>query len=434
MATGPTGSAFVVGTDAPLSSIVSFKVQIQSMDATDANGKNVSLLTGSPTVDFARYDGLQTLLDLNDVPEGTYNAIGITLGSGTISYLDTSGGGAPVIKTEAAVFTQSQVSVTLNKPLVIVHAGAPAGLRLDFNLAKSIGVDSSGQITGAVTPTFNITTVGKDDAGAHIDEYTAAVVSVDTGTQSFVVQGPHGQQLTVKVDSQTEWDGNSTLTDLKSNSIVQISGKLDSASQTIDADDVDIVSLNGFYASGQVTYVQPATGAATSFDLYVRSVLPGSTGVQLGQIAQVNLTGKETYSIYWMHNRMSQFVFNASALVPGQSISIGGASTGAADASAVTVDRITLRHWGFVGTVVAGSVNSTQGTFQIQVNGFAGVLIPQAITVYMAGGTDFRDGFNSMENLSSGAKVRVVGVLLRNPSTGQTILIARHVDSMEQQD
>ena len=43
-----------------------------------------------------------------------------------------------------------------------------------------------------------------------------------------------------------------------------------------------VLSDTGFYARGQVTYVTPATGAATSFDLYVRGLLPTSTGVQLG--------------------------------------------------------------------------------------------------------------------------------------------------------
>jgi hypothetical protein len=42
-----------------------------------------------------------------------------------------------------------------------------------------------------------------------------------------------------------------------------------------------------------------------------------------------------------------------------------------------------LRDWGFNGTVVAGSKNSTNGTFQMQVNGFAGVLIPETVTVYV---------------------------------------------------
>src|SRR5579885_2055338 len=67
-----TGASFVVGTDAPMSSVVSFTVNI-GISATDANGNTVQLTSGTPTVDFARFNGLQTLIDMNQVPEGTYS-------------------------------------------------------------------------------------------------------------------------------------------------------------------------------------------------------------------------------------------------------------------------------------------------------------------------------------------------------------------------
>ena len=65
-----SGSAFVVGTDAPVASVVSFNVQLESITATDSNGNVVNLLSGQPTVDFARFNGLQGLIDMNDVPAG----------------------------------------------------------------------------------------------------------------------------------------------------------------------------------------------------------------------------------------------------------------------------------------------------------------------------------------------------------------------------
>ena len=433
-ASGAAGPAFVVGTDAPMASVTSLSVQVQSIDAINSSGGSVSLLSGTPTVDFARYNGLQALLDMNNVPAGTYSSINITLGPGTIGYLDTSGAGAPTIKTEAATFTTSTISVTLAKPLVVAAGGVPVGLRVDFDLAKSIQVDGGGNITGQVNPTFNVTTVANSDSSAHIDEYVAAVVSVNASAQSFIVQGPHGEQFTIDVNGQTEWDGGASLSTLNSNSIVQVAGQLDKADQTLDADEVALLSDKGFYASGQVTYVQPSSGAATDFDLYVRGLLPASTGVQLGQIAQVNLTGSETFGIYWMHNAFTQFLFNSSGLVAGQSIAVGGPASGAANASAVTVDRVILRNWGFNGTIVPSSQNSANGTFQMKVSGFAGVLIPETITVYLGNSCDFRYGMGAFDDLTSSASIRVVGLLLKNPSNGQVILLARHIDGIDFSD
>lgn len=422
-----TGSAFVVGTDAPMASVTSLAVQIKSVQLTDASGNTANLISGTPTVDFARYNGLQSLIDMNDVPVGTYTGATITLGTATLGYLDTTTT-PPAIKTEAATLTTSTVTVSLNKPLVITHGGDPVGLRVDFDLRQSVAVDSTGNITGTVNPTFDIRPVARTDGGAYVDEFIAAVVSVNTSGQSFIVQGPHGQQFTIVVDGSTEWDGNASLSTLNANSIVQVSGQLDRNTQTLDADEVAILSDTGFYASGQITYVTPSTGAATSFDLYVRGLLPTNTGVQLGQIAQVNLSGSELYSIYWMHNPLTQFVFNSSGLVAGQPVAIGGPASGAANANAVTVKRIALHHWGFNGTIVKGSQSTANGTFQMQINGFAGVLIPQKVTVYLGNHSDFRYGMGKFGDLADGANVRVVGLLLKNPSTGQLVLLARHLD------
>lgn len=424
------GTGFVVGTDAPMAAVTSFNVQVQSITATDANNNSVQLLSGSPWVDFARYNGLQTLLELNQVPAGTYTSVTITLGSGTIGYLDTTTA-EPTIKSMPATISPSSVTITLDKPLVIAQGAAPTGLHIDFLLGKSIQTNANGQITGSVTPTFRIDSVGDDDSGAYIDEFVGGVLSVNSGSQSFVMQGMHGSQITVYVNGQTHWEGNATLGDLSSSSIVEISGKLDSTNGGIDADEVGILSQSGFYASGQITYVNPATGPASSFDLYVRGLLPANTGLTLGQRATVQLSGSETYDIYWMHDPLTQYVFNQSTLVAGQDVAIGGPASGAANASDVTVKRVVLRHWGFVGTVVPGSQNSNNNSFQMQVNGFAGVLIPQPITVFITGNTEFRDGWSDFGSISDNAKVRVVGLLLKDPNTGNTILVGHYVDDME---
>jgi hypothetical protein len=368
----------------PVAGVASFSVQLQGISAVDSSGKQVPLLSGSPTVDFARYNGLQTLLDMNDVPVGTYSSINVSLGSATIGYLQTQTGQPPTIQTETASLTQSTIQVQLASPLVVTQT-EPVGLRVDFDLKKSMQVDSNGQITGQVTPTFNIKAIAPSDPDAFIDEFDAGVVSVNTSAQSFVIQGPHGRQFTVLVNGQTEFDNNESLGNLTSSSIVQISGTLDRADSTIDATEVAILSEDSFYAAGQITYVQPNSGTATDFDLYVRGLLPTTTGLSLGQIAQVNLLGTEKYFIYWMHNPLTQFVFNPSALLPGQHVSIGGPASGAANSQAVTVKRIVLRDWGFSGTVVAGSVDMSGHTFQMNVNGFAGQLITGPVTVYVAG-------------------------------------------------
>jgi hypothetical protein len=428
--TTETGPAFVVATDAPLASVVSFTVPVESINAITAGGTSVPLLSGTPTVDFARFNGLQTMLDMNDVQQGTYDSISITLGTPIIGYLNVPAGGAPTIQTETATYSGGTSTYTyavqLASPLVVTQAGTPVGLRVDLDLRKSVLVDGSGNITGVVSPVFDIKAVANSDSGGYIDTFDAAVVSV--GTQSFVVQGPHGEQFTIDVNGSTEWENGESLSSLTTSSIVEVSGTMDKADQTLDADDVAILSQSGFYAAGQVTYVQPSSGPATSFDLYVRGLLPTTTGIALGQIAQVDLSGNEKFFIYQWHNPLTEFLFNSSELLPGQHVSVGGPATGAANANAVTVNRVVLRHWGFNGTVVAGSVSAANGTFQMQINGFAGLLVPQTVTVYVASPTEYRGGLTGLSSLTNGENVRVVGLLLKDPTSGKTVLLAHYVD------
>jgi hypothetical protein len=180
-----TAPAFVIGTDAPVASVVSFDATVQSVNAIDASGNSVSLVSGSPTIDFARYNGLQMLMDMNNVPAGTYTQISVTFSGATIGYLQTAAGAAPTIQTMPASFTTSTYTQTLANPLVVSQTG-PVGVRMDFRLDKSIQV-TNGAITGQVTPILDITAVGPNDPGAYIDEFDTAVVSVDTSSQSFIV-------------------------------------------------------------------------------------------------------------------------------------------------------------------------------------------------------------------------------------------------------
>ena len=151
--TAQSGSVFVLGTDAPLPSVVSFSVNVQSITLSDGSATPVSILNGAQTVDFARFNGLSTLLDFNSIPAGSYTTATITLGSATIGYLNTQPGVtpavAPTIGTMPATLTQSVITINLDTPLV-VNAGDMDALRLDFDLRKSIQADANGQITGQV--------------------------------------------------------------------------------------------------------------------------------------------------------------------------------------------------------------------------------------------------------------------------------------------
>ena len=433
-----SGMVFVTGTDAPLQSVLSFQVDITGLSVSDGTNPPVSVLSNPQTVDFARLNGLHTLLDLNTIPAGTYTSVTITLANPQIGFLNvpspqTNPPTRPTIttlnsqSTPAVSLTQSSVTVNLAQPLV-VSANNIIGLGFEFNLRKSIQVDANNQITGVVSPTISLKTITPSDADAFIDEFIGGVVSVNAAGNSFVVQGPRGRQFTVNVNDQTEWEGNNTINSLTTSSAVQISGTLDRTSAAILADSVCIVSQDKFFAGGLITFVDPPVNTATDFDLFIRSVLPSGTGFQSGQISTINLTGNENFFIYWWHNRISNMLFNSALMVPGQRVSIGGPFVN----GVVTVKRVVLRHEGHTGAWVVGSTNVGAGTFQFNSNGLAGVLFNGPVTVFTTPFTRWRGGLNSLADLSgtSPLKLRVVGLVLKDPISSQPVFVARGVEEL----
>ncbi len=427
-----TGSVYVLGTDAPLPSVVSFSVSVQSITLSNGTSTPVSILNGAQTVDFARFNGLNTLLDFNSIPAGTYTTATITLGSGTLGYLNTTPSAAPTIATMPATLTQPVVTINLASPFV-VNAGDMDALRFDFDLRKSIQVDGNGQITGQVTPVLNLTALSANDPERYIDEFDAGVVSTDPASSTFVIQGPHGRQYTVQLSANTEFENNETIANLTTSSIIQVSGSFVPNSQTINADCVGILSQDGYWAAGLVTYVTPAQGAASSLNMYVRAELPASTGLTLGQIANINLTGNENYFVYKLHTPLTNFFFNPSLLIPGQHISIGGPASGAANAQSVTTHRIVLRHEGHAGQWVVGSTNTGNGTFSFNSDGLAGVLFNGPVTVYTTPITQYLGGLSGLSDLSGNAAIslRVVGLVLKNPATQRPVFVARSVEELQ---
>ncbi len=453
---------FLTGTDAPLPSVVSFQVTINSVTLSNGGNNGVNILQGPQTVDFARYNGLQTLLDFNSVPAGTYNTVTVSLAGPVVSYLNLSMATpvAPPTITALSNATLMNSTVTVQLPAAFtVTAGQAAGLKMDFDLRQSLLTDSTGQLTGQINPTIDFTALTPNTPSSEIDEFYATVISVNTSQNTFMIQGPHGRQYTVALNqansgsgaTATEWDddgdesGNSqganngqiNLANLVPNqTIVDVAGQFQPSTQTLDATDVAIISQHGFYAGGTVTYVNPTSGPANTFQMYVRSLLPTSTGLQLGQLATVQLTGNEKYYVFRRHSPLLQFLFSSSLLIPGQHVSIGGPATGAQNAGSISTNRVVLHLSGITGTVVPGSVDESGKSFLLVPDGVAGYLLSNGnpagnpVRVYLVGNTEYRDGFSSMADLSStgNAVVRVVGLVLDDPASGKPILVGRYMD------
>jgi hypothetical protein len=428
-----TANLFTVGTDAPLPSVVSCEITVTGV--TIFNGtNNISVMTQTPQViDFARLSGLHQLMDLNAVPTGTYTSATVTFASPVIGYLDTSVS-PPIVNTMNGSLTQSTVTVQFAQPFVL-NDNDLVGLRMEFDLRKSILTDMNGNFTGQVNPTFYMKLLAADDSNVSIDDFHAGFVG-SAGGNSFTVQGPHGRQWTVQTSNSTVWDDPSiSASSFTTNTILEISGQLDPVTKDIDASEVEVVSNDGFVLGGLLTYVNPPSPQpATQADIYVRFELPDITGLMPGQIEPVTLNGTEQYRIANIKNPITALLFSNTQLGPGQRVDIGGKLTTSNGVDTLTPHRVVLRRQGQAGGWVPGSTvvqSGNAGSFQLNDQWTAGVLLPSPLTVLTTNDTNFINlsGLSALTGTNP-IPIRVVGFILVDSTTNQPVMVARSVEEL----
>jgi len=427
----PQGSVFVVGTDAPLGSVLAFRITFTGLNASDGTN-SVSLITQPQEVEFARLNGLRTLLDLRSVPAGTYTSITAMLATPVISFLDTTTT-PPSVQTLNGTLTQSSVTVQLPQPLVVTDSGL-VGLFLDFRIRNSLQVDANGQMTGAVNPTLALRAISPDAPEAMIDELRGGVVSVDVAAGTFVMQGPHGRNLTVVTDSQTQWEPGESLSTLTTTSVVEVSGHLQRQTLSLRAAEVEVLSRDRFLLGGLITDVRPPTGPATEFDLLVRTELPDLASAQPGQISAIPLNGNERFGIHHMLLPIGSRLFNAENLVAGQRVAVGGALDNSTNPPSLDARRVILHRQGLEGGWIPGStriISGNVGGFDFHAAGLQGNVLGRAVRVH----TSERTRFINLAGLAdlTGAnpiRLRVVGLVLKEPAGPDAVVVAHTVEKM----
>ena len=389
------------------------------------------MLTNPPTVDFAQLSGLHQLIDLNAVPTGTYTSATVTLASPVIGYIDTTQN-PPAITMINGTLAPATVTVTFPSQFVLTDSEM-VGLRMELDLHQSLLTDGNGQITGTVDPMFNMQLLGADDSSVSIDDFMAGVVS--TNGNSFIVQGPKGRQWTVQTSATTTFDDPAiAISSFTTNTIVEVSGALDPVSKDIDASEVEVVSLDGFYLAGLFTSIRPPAGPATAADVFVRAELPDINGIEDGEITTLTLTGNEQYRVANINNPITTLLFNNTLLAPGQSVAVGGKLTTTNGVSTLTPHRVVLRRQGQEGTLIPGQTvvqNNNQGSFELTDNWTDGILLPNPLPVLTTNATNFINlsGLSGLTGTTA-LPIRVVGFVLINPATGTPVFVARSVEQL----
>jgi hypothetical protein len=220
------------------------------------------------------------------------------------------------------------------------------------------------------------------------------------------------------------------------NTIVEVSGKLNRVTRDIVANEVEVLSTDHFYLEGLDTFVQNTNGIASQINLYAFAELPNLAGAPLGQIDPIALTGHENYMISYLHIPLSSLLFGPGSQLAGQRIIFGGKLDNSTNPPGLTVHRVVLERQGQRGPWVPGSTqiqNGNNGTFTFTDNYLAGVLLPKPLTVISTNFTNFIN-LNGLADLSGPNPIplRIVGYILIDPATSSPVMVARSIEKMTQ--
>ena len=421
-----SGAVFVTGEDAPLASVVGFDVTVNSI-TLNGNNSSPQVLSAATTVDFARLLGLRSPLAFNAVPADTYNSATFSLSTPVISYVDMTTN-PPSLTTLNGTFspttgTTTQTTVTVNFPSpMVVGANGLAGLRMEFDIRQSVLVDGNGQITGVVNPTIYANAVKASDPNGQVTDLVGGLVSSNAAGNSFVIQGPYGHQLTVDVNTNTQFNSGWNINNLVAPAVVGVQGYF-RADGSLTATNVEVISTSQTFVSGRVLAINPTSGPVQQVTMWV-----GETGADLVsdvdtiQTIDVSAVASSQYDMCFFNNLITDALFNPSHVLVGQRIFIGGSYSN----GVFTPQMVSLRLQGVYGTMTgtASIVSGNFGNFQLQNDALIGYSLGGGpLTVWTSNGTLFINT-TGLSGLQSGESLVAGGLLFYDELTNGPIMAA----------
>jgi len=405
---------------------VGFNVTLNSVTLNGQDGSTATVISSPETVDFARLLGLRSPLSFQSVAPDTYVSATFQLANPTIAWVDMTQNPPALGAALTATFpgNQNPYSVTINFPTpMVVSANGLAGLKMEMDIRDSIATDGNGNLlitnnTVAVNPVIYIKATHASDPDAQITDLEGGLASVDAASNQFVIQGPYGRQLTVHVNSNTNFNSGWNINDLAAPAIVAVQGSFQ-ADGSVMAAGVEVITTAQSFISGRVLQVvNNGAGQAQQVTMWV-----GETGADMvsyvDTIETFDISAVSTFEICFLDGPVSNALFNNTSIAVGQRVFIGGSFVN----PVFTPTMLSLRRQGMYGLFDPGTVvvnNGNNGSFEMMNNGLVGYSVGGPVTVNTLNFTYFFDlnGLSQLQSTSTQIPLVTRGLLLKDPISG----------------
>src|SRR5690242_6386719 len=426
-------------TDAPPAGVTVFTFEVTITGAA-LNPGNVDILAGKgpQRIEVKKLETENAFLSTANIAPGNFTSLNLTFSNPELTFLNGTGSTLAGCASGSVceIKPSGTLSATVNGQFNSM-SGTQTGVLVDLNLANlitpSLGVDFS--TASAVTATQQT----KDGEGELEDIEDVDGIVASPSSSQFTLQTTDMGNITVAIDSNTQFDGFDTCTSanatcVRSGQSVEVDLML-VAGGTFLAKKVELQDDTQLAADDELDGVISKIDGPAQFEMVVNDELRAVANVSVGDPVTVMLTtsgGGTSFQVDTNGLTVSsslQQAFEAatdtSQLLPGQTVQVRKLTmTGGPAPAAITIttDRVRLRDTRFTATI-AGAPSGNN----FNVGGLPGLFTAGGISqiqVQTSSQTKF-ENVSGVSGLADGSTVSLRGLLFS--STPNPVLIADKV-------
>lgn len=406
--------------DSPSDRVIAFSTNISSMVLNNSNGSTTPVASASVPLEMMRLAGTMQPLNVLSIPQGTYTGASVTLASMSVTFMD------PGTRTILQKTIAGPITTNLPFSPNLSLGTTPMVLSFDMNMASSIAIDSSDNVT--VTPTFQVVMNGVGAGNGHdpengmMEHLIGSVASVSGSNFGFSMM-QSAQALNFTTNGNTQFQNIGGMGMMSNGALVVVDAMLQ-ADGTVQAQNVDWFAANGGVIGSGV--VGSVTGSpVTQMGMVVQNGSgQGMMSSFFANNATVNLTGSTAFNIDTDGMDMSNLpfmpTFDAEHVYTGERVrcmSNGGMGSGGMGGmggggmmGTMNANQCDLVQQGLTGTVSNYAASGGQATFTLTLSSdsyFAIMTGANTITVYQQPGTELY----GITGISDGQTVLVRGLM-----------------------
>ena len=411
--------------DAPSDRLVAVSMTLGSMNLTKSGGGSVTVVASSIPVEMMHLMGTVEPISLMNVPQGTYSGASTSISSAVVMYMD------PSTMQLVQKSVPGPMSATINFSPSLTVGTSPMVLNLDMNMASSVSIDNSGNVTMTPTITASMNPGGtgssQDPENGGMEHMTGTVMS-SSGNSFAMSMMQSSQNISVTTGSNTQFMGMGGMGGMSDGMIVMVDATMQSDGTFIAQKVQSMMSMSGGSMAGGL--VTSTTGnPVTQLTLVMHEGEgAGMTGSYLAGTTTVDFSPSATFNIDTDNMDMSNLpftpVFDGSPVLKGQRVQAvsstgmmqGGGMGGMMGGGTITASEIDLEQEGLSGTVSAYTGSAAPTTLTLTVasdSAFATLTGATTITVFQQSGTELR----GMTTITNGNVIHVRGLLFFDAGT-----------------